>query len=112
MSSRELTKQQIRELGLVEAIQHKEILNGLAEIAAYTGYSIRTIRRAIDHHGLIAGHNGDSGKYITTKENIRIWLAQKHLSQVIKRNSDKPPFTKQMRSIASKITSIIASNQD
>ena len=74
MPSAEYNKTEIAELGIKEAIEKKEMLRGLVEIAAYMDVSIGTVRNYIKFLGLPAvspvGH-----EYITTtKTLINRWL--------------------------------------
>jgi hypothetical protein len=87
MPSREKTLQQIAELGLAEKIVNQECLNSLAEISAYTGWSITKVRQRIKNHGLPASREGR--QYFTTKSAIRIWLATRHIRAVEAHNWDK-----------------------
>jgi hypothetical protein len=110
MPSYEKNKTQIAREGIAEKVKNKEILNTLAEIAAYTNLSISTIRRAIRHEGLVAGRpvNRGAARYLTTKQNIDIWLAKQHLANVIRTGSDKRPHGKKYADIKHKLLLTLA----
>lgn len=109
MSSKELNKKQIADRGILASIKHKDVLFGLAEIAAYSGMSIATIRRAIRRGTLIAGNAVKGGKYATTKQNIDIFISRQHLAEVIRVDGDKLPYHNRARRINEKLTKLLES---
>lgn len=90
MPSAEKTKTEIAADGTLDRIQKKESLNGLAEIAAYLGISISTVRKYIKRYGMpAASFGGPGGKYLTTKTIVTDWARQSHLVMVIQHNWDR-----------------------
>lgn len=87
MPSQEYNKDEIKALGLHEKVKHQEVLNSLAEIAAYLDWSIPSVRRSIKNFGLPATRAG-LGRYISTKTLIDKWIMDGHLDLVIKHDWD------------------------
>lgn len=75
MSSYELTKSTIEKLGIPGYVDDpsKEMLRGLAEIAAYLECSISSVRRYILHYSLPVFKFTDRGMPIVPKEILRRW---------------------------------------
>jgi excisionase family DNA binding protein len=89
MPSAEKTIPQIEALGLPEEVKKREIFCGLAQIAAYLGCSIGTVRKSIKHGGLPAASWTTGGKYIASRRAIDIWIVRSHLRLVESNNWDK-----------------------
>jgi predicted Ser/Thr protein kinase len=77
MPSTEKNLTQIRsDAALMQRVEKAQILYGLAEIAAYTGFSISTVRRAIRQHDLKATTIKKYGKVMSAKSTVDMWLAK------------------------------------
>jgi excisionase family DNA binding protein len=91
MPSAEKNITQIAELGLPEKVINQHMLCGLAEIAAYLGVSISTVRKSIKKGGLPAGTWTTGGKYLASRRSVDRWIVQAHLRLVEANNWDRTP---------------------
>jgi pyrrolidone-carboxylate peptidase len=89
MPSAEKNRQQILDLGIPEKVLDQDILCGLAEIAAFTGLSISSIRRRIKRAGLPAAPAVSGGKYIISKFALERWITMNHIRMVEQHNWDR-----------------------
>lgn len=90
MASAELNLTQIAEQGILRKIANQEHLSGLAEIAAFTGWSIGSVREKIKKQGMPAAKSlGRGGKYYTTKTAVRSWIREQHLRLIKHHNWDE-----------------------
>lgn len=70
---------------------HREVLNGLAEVACFMGWSVSKLRRQIRRYAFpCASATAERGALvISTKTAIRQWIAENHLNAVIKHDWDQ-----------------------